>query len=104
MCLLEKQEIFWKQRAKQFWLREGDKNLRFFHKLAFTRREHNNVKRIKDANSEWRESENEVQEVITKYFSKLFQYGGWDDDILQSEKVCLVTNEQNKALVTPVTA
>lgn len=39
LCLLEKQEIYWRQREKQFWLQEGDKNSRFFHKFASTGRE-----------------------------------------------------------------
>ena len=37
MNLLERQEIFWKQRAKNFWLHEGDRNTRFFHQFASAR-------------------------------------------------------------------
>lgn len=36
--LLLKEEIYWKQRAKQFWLKEGDKNTRFFNNMANARR------------------------------------------------------------------
>lgn len=54
LCLLEKKEIFWKQSAKQFWLQEGDKNTRFFHKFASMRKEHNKIKKFKDANGDWK--------------------------------------------------
>lgn len=38
MKLLEKQEIYWHQWAKQFWLQSGDQNTQFFHNYALTRR------------------------------------------------------------------
>ncbi|XP_074342709.1 uncharacterized protein LOC141680358 [Apium graveolens] len=61
--LREKKEIFWRQRAKQFWLHEGDKNTRFFHKYAIARKEHNRIKRLKDDNGDWKDTYEEIQEV-----------------------------------------
>ncbi|XP_074346276.1 uncharacterized protein LOC141685051 [Apium graveolens] len=46
--LLEKQEIYWHQRAKQFWLQHGDQNTRFFHKYAVARKSNNSIDGLKD--------------------------------------------------------
>lgn len=54
MKLLEKQEVYWKQREKQYWLREGDQNTRYFHNFASGRKKHNRLTRLKDKNGEWR--------------------------------------------------
>ena len=36
--LLARQEAYWRQRAKQFWLASGDLNTRYFHKTVSVRK------------------------------------------------------------------
>ncbi|XP_021600662.1 uncharacterized protein LOC110606213 [Manihot esculenta] len=43
----------WKQRAKVFWLWEGDTNTRFFHAMATNRKRKNNVLRLQNSEGVW---------------------------------------------------
>ncbi|XP_042964722.1 uncharacterized protein LOC122298944 [Carya illinoinensis] len=45
---MEDEELIWKQRAKQQWLKDGDRNSKFFHKCASHRRKVNVIKSITD--------------------------------------------------------
>lgn len=77
--LLEKQEIFWRQRAKQFWLRDGDNNTRFFHKFSSRRKEHNRVKRLMNDAGEWHDTESSIQNTIITYFENIFASTGMQE-------------------------
>uniref|UniRef100_A0A803LLZ1 RNase H type-1 domain-containing protein n=1 Tax=Chenopodium quinoa TaxID=63459 RepID=A0A803LLZ1_CHEQI len=46
--LEKREEVFWAQRSRQDWLREGDKNTSFFHKKAEQRRQRNTIKDVLD--------------------------------------------------------
>ncbi|XP_074378628.1 uncharacterized protein LOC141720172 [Apium graveolens] len=102
MRLLEKKEIFWRQRAKQYWLREGDKNTRFFHKYASMRKEYNKIKRLKYENGEWKETEEEIQGLITEYFVNIFSTSNMEERLSNRIGFKQVDEEQKQALMLPI--
>lgn len=65
-------EIFWRQRSKQMWLKEGDRNSRFFHASAKNRRKANHISSLRNTNGELVDWETGLEETITQYFSNLF--------------------------------
>jgi hypothetical protein len=70
--LLDKEELWWRQRAKEEWLSSGDRNTRFFHACASARWHRNQVGMIKDKNGQSWENSDDVGEAFVKYFTTLF--------------------------------
>lgn len=46
--LLAQEERFWRQRAKVFWMRDGDMNTKFFHATATSRKQKNKISKLHD--------------------------------------------------------
>ncbi|XP_074342398.1 uncharacterized protein LOC141679917 [Apium graveolens] len=96
------QEVFWRQRCKQLWLREGDSNSKYFHVATKARRKLNKISTL--ANKEgvqvgWDEG---IQEVMIEYFSELFTATDMDWTEVVSYVNRRVTNEQNADLLLPI--
>ena len=41
------EEIHWRQLSRELWLREGDKNMGYFHRMANAHRRRHTMERIK---------------------------------------------------------
>ena len=68
LVLLE--EIMWRQKSREMWLKEGDINTSFFHKMVNAHRRRNHVDKIK-INGVWFTKENEIKEEIVNAFRYL---------------------------------
>ncbi|OMO54874.1 reverse transcriptase [Corchorus capsularis] len=67
-----KEEVMWRQRAKMSWLKEGDRNSRFFHSVATHRKRRNTIVSIQDEMGHWQTDCVSVENVIVKYYKDIF--------------------------------
>jgi hypothetical protein len=70
---LEKEELKWKQKSRELWLKEGDRNSKFFHLSTLVRRRRNSIVEIKLDNVEWIHSRDEIERYFTAQFQNVYQ-------------------------------
>ena len=64
------EEIHWRQLSRELWLREGDKNMGYFHRMANAHRRRHTMDRIK-VSGVWLSKEQEVRTGIVDAFQRL---------------------------------
>ena len=69
---LKKYETVWRQKSRETWLKDGDKNSRFFHLTTIIRRRRNAIDAIKFDNGEWITNKADIKEFILLKFQHLF--------------------------------
>ncbi|VFQ97974.1 unnamed protein product [Cuscuta campestris] len=98
--LLDQEDIYSKQRAKQHWLCAGDRNTRFFHQYASYRRRKNQIHGLMAPNGKWCEGPNLMSLVRDNYNSLFHSNGAANSGFLDSLTPC-ISVEQNTGLLRP---
>ena len=69
------EEISWRQKSREIWFKEGDRNMGFFHKMANSHRKRNNIDRIR-IGGDWLNCTEEVRTSIVNAFKVLLSDPG----------------------------
>ncbi|KAL4334370.1 hypothetical protein GQ457_07G017230 [Hibiscus cannabinus] len=101
---LDKEEIYWEQRARANWLRNGDRNTNFFHRYASQRRRCKRIDGLVTEDGAFHDNMDEVRNIAVSYFSKLFTTSGTSDPITILDGIsCSIDHTMNQTLMAAFT-
>ncbi|XP_059431636.1 uncharacterized protein LOC132165159 [Corylus avellana] len=102
--LLDQEDLKWKQRAKAEWLKNGDRNTKYYHACANYRRNLNQISTIKDEQGVLWNSFDDVGRAFVNYFLDLFTaspVGNMEPCLAHLEE--RVSSHMNDELLQPFT-
>uniref|UniRef100_A0A803QR46 Uncharacterized protein n=1 Tax=Cannabis sativa TaxID=3483 RepID=A0A803QR46_CANSA len=101
--ILALQEIYWRQRSKQFWLHVGDKNSKYFHATVSSRRHSNQIVQLKNFDDTGVNWSSRLDQIIIDYFLALYTTDVIDCNSVVNGISSSVTDDHNEALLQTVT-
>ena len=82
----EKQEaLYWQQKARVKWLKEGERNTKFFHNSVIQNKNNSRIQKLKKRDGNRVETRREIEAELTQHFSEILREdgGGRSRDIEQ---------------------
>lgn len=70
--VLYQEELFWYQKARVDWIRDGDRNTSFFHLSTIIKQWKNKIVALKDDNGDWISHPEHVKNFVVNYFKNLY--------------------------------
>ncbi|CAN1238901.1 LINE-1 retrotransposable element ORF2 protein, partial [Linum grandiflorum] len=104
---LRLEDSYWKTKARNQWLLQGDRNTKYFHRIASFNRNKMHIAKLKDDKGDVLTSEEDKQQLAINYFKRLFSSDIPPDFFpghLCPSLSKSVSNVQNAALIRPVTS
>ena len=110
--LLSLEEISWRQKSRMLWIKEGDNNTKFFHKMANSRRRFNHLSFL-EVDGVIYEEESEMATLVVNFYKNLYEESkewrpfmeglefdqidgserGWLERRFEKEEILLTLNE-----------
>eukprot|EP00253_Pinus_taeda_P012127 PITA_12127 len=102
----KQEEVLWRQKSRIRWLKEGEKNTKFFHKSTVQRRMRNHISQIINDQGEKVETQKEIEHEFIQHFKEMSKEPNINrttaiEEITQHIPR-LITEEQNTLLLKPI--
>lgn len=100
LCL-KQQETFWKEKAKINWHLEGDRNTKYFHKIAKIKSTSKRITTLQDGENTLTDTQQIANHIVNYYKSLFCTNFVLQDQLLVDEVIPkLITNDINAVLTT----
>jgi len=100
------EEILWRQKSRIKWLKEGEKNTKFFHRTTIQRRMHNNIAFINNSRGEKLERHEDMEKELRDHFQDMLKEPTRSRTAAIQEVTRhipkLITADHNRNLLQPV--
>ncbi|PNX98271.1 RNA-directed DNA polymerase, partial [Trifolium pratense] len=74
--ILAQEDLFWYQRARQDWIKFGDKNTRYFHLSTIVKKRNKAIEMLQNEEGEMETDPAVLDNMTTSYFAKLYKAAG----------------------------
>ena len=101
--LILREEIHWRQKARVKWVKEGDCNSKFFHKVANGRRNRKYIKSLENETGLVLNNAASITEEILLYFEKLYANPIGESWSIEGLDWSPISEESAISLVAPFT-
>ena len=100
MILME--EISLRQKSRVLWLKEGDKNSKFFHRIANSNRNRNSIGQLY-VDGAVSTNQEAIQEHIVQFYEKLYMEDDYQCPFLDGLRFSVLSDEELEGLDQPFT-
>lgn len=101
---------FWLQKSRRDWLKDGDRNAKFYHEKTISRRRKSKITMLRDDSGQWVEEDSSLRNLVLNFYSTLFEeeiqnlpylvtnigFPSWSNQMVNEE--CLSNQEIKLAL------
>ncbi|GAU46050.1 hypothetical protein TSUD_191210 [Trifolium subterraneum] len=70
--VLKQEEAVWFQKSRSQWIKDGDRNTRYYHVKTIKRRRQNKIIMLRNDQNEWVEEEENLKAMVNNYYKRLF--------------------------------
>lgn len=100
--ILAREEVYWRQKSRELWLADGDKNKKKIHASTKMKRVRSRISCIQDSQGNILSDDGDISREAVKFFKNLLSLENIDDfNNISSFIPSLVSPEDNKMLMSP---
>ena len=97
---IKRKELYWAQQSRIRWLKEGDRNTKFFHTVASNKRRKNTIGSI-EVNGEKVDDPSQIKSEAVKFFKSIFREEFSNRPIFEDLQFNKISPEQATSLTLP---
>ncbi|KAG5577177.1 hypothetical protein H5410_057311, partial [Solanum commersonii] len=79
---LKNEKVAWRQRSRALWLKEGDRNTKFFHQTANAHKRYNHIDQLEVQGETITEPDRIKEEIISFYKKMYIEPEGWRPSVV----------------------